>query len=97
MSADGSWKITVNTPMGAQEVTATIVTSGDAFTGKTEGRLGSQEISGKVDGDTLTWSANITNPMPMTLDFNATVSGDTMSGKVKLGSFGDGPLTGVRI
>ena len=97
MSADGTWKITVNTPMGAQEVTATITTSGDTFTGKTEGRLGSQDISGKVAGDTLTWSANITNPMPMTLEFDVTVSGDTMTGNVKLGSFGNGPLSGVRV
>jgi hypothetical protein len=97
MSADGAWKITINTPMGAQEVTATITTSGDSFTGKTEGRMGSQDISGKVDGDKLTWSANITSPMPMTLEFDATVSGDTMTGNVKLGAFGNAPLSGVRI
>jgi hypothetical protein len=97
MSADGSWKITINTPMGAQEVTATITTSGDTFTGKTEGRMGSQDVSGKVSGDTLTWSANITSPMPMTLDFTAKVSGDTMDGTVKLGAFGNAPMTGVRV
>lgn len=97
MSADGSWKITINTPMGAQEVTATITTSGDTFTGKTEGRMGSQDVSGTVDGDTLTWSAAITNPMPMTLEFTATVAGDAMTGNVKLGAFGNAPLSGVRV
>ncbi len=97
MSADGSWKITINTPMGAQEVTATITTSGDTFTGKTEGKMGSQEVSGKVAGDTLTWSANITSPMPMTLEFTATVAGDAMTGTVKLGAFGNAPLSGVRV
>lgn len=97
MSADGNWKITINTPMGAQEVDATITTSGDTFTGKTEGRMGSQEITGKVDGNTLTWSANITSPMPMQLDFTATVDGDKMTGNVKLGSFGNAPLSGVRV
>jgi hypothetical protein len=97
MSADGNWKITINTPMGPQEVNATITTSGDTFTGKTEGRMGSQEITGKVDGNTLTWSANITSPMPMQLDFNATVDGDKMSGNVKLGAFGNAPLSGVRV
>ena len=34
--------------------------------------------------------------MPMTLEFEATVSGDTMNGNVKLGAFGSAPLTGVR-
>ena len=97
MSADGNWKITVNTPMGAQEVNAAITTSGNTFTGKTEGKMGSQDITGTVNGDTLTWSANITNPMPMQLDFTATVSGDTLSGTVKLGAFGNAPMSGVRV
>ena len=96
MSADGNWKITINTPMGAQEVSASIATSGDTFTGKTSGRMGDSEISGKVNGNTLTWSANITQPMPMTLEFEATVDGDKMTGNVKLGAFGNAPLTGVR-
>ena len=97
MSADGTWKITINTPMGAQEVSASIATSGDTFTGKTSGRMGDSEISGKVNGNTLTWSANITQPMPMTLEFEATVDGDKMSGNVKLGAFGIAPLSGVRV
>ena len=96
-SADGNWKITINTPMGAQEVNATITTSGDTFTGKTEGRMGSQEVSGKVNGDTLTWSSAITSPMPMTLEFEAKVDGDKMTGNVKLGAFGNAPLSGVRV
>jgi hypothetical protein len=95
-AADGNWKITINTPMGAQEVTASITTSGDTFTGKTSGRMGDSEVSGKVDGDTLTWSANITQPMPMTLEFTANVAGDAMTGNVKLGAFGNAPLSGVR-
>ncbi|MET0274722.1 MAG: hypothetical protein ABW360_17180 [Phenylobacterium sp.] len=97
MSADGNWKITINTPMGAQEVTANIVTSGDTFTGKTSGRMGEQEVSGKVAGDTLTWSSAISQPMPMTLEFEAKVDGDKMTGNVKLGAFGNAPLSGVRV
>lgn len=97
MSADGKWKITINTPMGPQEVTADITTSGDTFTGQTEGRMGSAPVSGKVSGDTLTWSTDITNPMPMRLDFEAKVEGDKMTGNVKLGAFGNAPLSGVRI
>jgi hypothetical protein len=95
-AADGNWKITINTPMGAQEVAASITTNGDTFTGKTTGRMGDADISGKVAGDTLTWSANITQPMPMTLEFEATVAGDAMTGNVKLGAFGNAPLNGVR-
>ena len=96
MSADGNWKITIQTPMGAQEVNATITTNGDTFTGQTSGRMGDQTIEGKVNGDTLTWSSSISQPMPMTLEFEAKVSGDTMSGNVKLGAFGSAPMSGVR-
>ncbi len=97
MSADGDWKITISTPMGPQEVTAHITTAGDTFTGKTESAMGSQEVTGKVAGDTLTWTANITQPMPLTLEFNVTVEGDKLSGTCKLGAFGNAPVTGVRI
>jgi hypothetical protein len=35
-------------------------------------------------------------PIPMTLEFTVTVSGDAMTGSVKAGAFGSSPLTGVR-
>ncbi len=96
MSADGNWKITINTPMGARTMDVAIATSGDTFTGKVDSEMGSQEVTGAVSGDTLTWSTDITNPMPMKLEFSATVAGDAMSGNVKLGMFGNAALTGVR-
>ena len=96
MSADGNWKITINTPMGARTVNATIKTSGDTFTGSTSSEMGSQDISGKVNGNNLTWSFDITNPMPMKLEFDANVEGDKMTGNVKLGMFGNASLTGER-
>jgi hypothetical protein len=97
MSADGNWKITVSTPMGPQEVAATITTQGDTFTGKTEGPFGSQEVTGKVAGDTLTWSTDITKPMPLTLEFAVKVEGDSMNGQAKLGMFGSAAVTGRRV
>ncbi|HEY5204148.1 MAG TPA: hypothetical protein VIJ63_06070 [Roseiarcus sp.] len=96
MSVDGAWKTTINSPMGVQEGELNIASSGDSFSGTMKGRMGEQAISGKVDGDTLTWSASITTPFPMTLEFTVTVSGDSMSGSVKAGAFGSSPLTGVR-
>jgi hypothetical protein len=97
MSVDGAWKTSVNSPMGVQEGELEIASSGDTFTGKMKARTGEQDISGKVDGDTLTWSASITSPFPMTLEFTVKVDGDNMSGSVKAGAFGSSPLTGTRI
>jgi len=96
MSADGNWKITISTPMGPQTVDTKITTSGDTFTGEASSPMGDNTISGKVDGDTLTWAMQITKPMPMNLEFEATVDGDAMKGNVKLGAFGNAGLTGVR-
>jgi hypothetical protein len=96
MSADGNWKTTINSPMGVQQGTLSITTSGDSFTGQMAGAQGAQDISGKVDGNTLTWGAAITQPFPINLEFTVQVDGDAMTGSVKAGSFGSSPLTGVR-
>ena len=97
MSADGTWNTTMNTPMGAQQGTLELATDGNSLTGKLGGPQGEIEIQdGTVDGDNLSWKADITSPMAMTLEFTATVSGDEISGDVKLGSFGNATFTGTR-
>ena len=96
MSADGNWKITLKTPMGPEEMQLSVVTAGETFKGTVTGRMGENVVDGQITGDTLTWSEDITQPMPMTLQFKAVVKGDDMTGDVKLGSFGTASLTGVR-
>jgi hypothetical protein len=96
MSADGAWKVTINSPMGVQEGTLNLKVSGDTFSGTMEMRQGSQEISGKADGDTLSWTSQLTQPFPITLETTVTVAGDEMTGSVKAGAFGSSPLKGVR-
>lgn len=96
-SADGTWKTVMKTPMGDQNGTLTIATDGAALTGKLSGQQGEIELQdGKVDGETLTWKADITQPMPITLEFTAKVDGDEISGDVKLGSFGSASFSGSR-
>ena len=96
-SADGTWKTTMNTPMGKQEGTLTLKTEGDSLTGKLAGPQGEIDVAdGKVDGDKRSWKANLTSPMPMTLEFDATVAGDEISGNVKLGAFGNATFSGTR-
>jgi len=97
MAVDGKWEITINSPMGAQKATLDLATSGDALTGTQAAAQGSGPLeNGKVDGNNLSWSAKISSPMPMTLDFTGTVEGDKLSGSVKAGSFGSFPFTGNR-
>ena len=97
MSADGSWNVKINSPMGAQEATMNLVTDGGTLSGTMEGPQGTQEFSGgTADGDNLTWTVEMTSPMPMTLEVSATVAGDDISGNVKLGNFGDATFAGTR-
>ena len=96
MSADGNWKITINTPMGARTMDVAIATSGDSFTGKVDSEMGAQEVTGKVNGDTLTWTSDITNPMPLTLAFSGKVDGDSIAGEMGIGPMGSFPFKGVR-
>jgi hypothetical protein len=98
MSADGTWNTTINTPMGAQTGELTLATDGATLTGKMVGAQGEMAISdGAIDGNSLTWKAQMTSPMPMTLEFSATVDGDSISGSVKLGFFGNATFSGTRI
>ena len=98
MAVDGSWKLTVNTPMGAQESTLTIKAAGAQLTGTQSAPSGeSQPITdGSVNGNAVAWKAAITRPMALTLEFSGTVNGNEMSGDVKLGMFGASSFTGKR-
>ena len=97
MAVDGDWKLVLETPMGPQEARLTVVsTSAETFDGVLNGASGQQTFVGSIEGNTLIWQTDITNPMPLTLDFNVTVEGDSLTGSAKLGMFGDAPVTGAR-
>ena len=97
MAVDGKWEIVINSPLGAQKASLDIATDGNSLTGTQTAAQGSGPLeNGKVDGNTVSWSAKITTPMPLTLDFTGTVDGDKLSGSVKAGSFGSFPFTGNR-
>lgn len=94
---DGTWNTTMNTPMGAQQGTLTLTSAGTELTGKLSGPQGEIELQdGRIEGEKLTWKANLTSPMPMTLEFDAKVDGDSISGNVKLGAFGNATFSGTR-
>ena len=99
MSVAGTYDCVTKSPMGDQKSTFTVVPGDDGktFSGTNAGAMGSMEVEdGKIDGNTLTWKMNMTVPMPMTLDCEATVDGDQLIGNVNAGAFGSMPMTGER-
>ena len=97
MAVDGKWEITINSPMGAQKAVLDLKSDGASLTGTQTAQGSTQPLAnGKVEGAALSWSANITTPMPMTLEFSGSVEGDTLKGSVKAGAFGSFPFSGGR-
>jgi hypothetical protein len=96
-AVDGSYDVTIKSPMGDQSAVLTVNSDGAAFSGSVVGGLGSMDIAnGSVDGNVLTWSMDMVVPMPMKLDCSATVDGDAISGEVKAGAFGSMGMSGTR-
>ncbi|MBX6424665.1 MAG: hypothetical protein IRZ09_01875 [Variibacter sp.] len=98
MSADGTWSITVDTPMGQRQATLELSTAGETLTGThfADGSSG-PIMDGALSGNEVAWKVDIVDPMPMRLEFAGTIEGDTISGNVRAGTFGSFPFSGRRI
>ncbi len=94
---DGSYDCVTKSPMGDQKSVFTVTSNGDSFTGQNAGAMGSLDVeNGKVDGNKLSWTMNMKVPMPMTLECEATIDGDALTGPIKAGAFGSMAMTGTR-
>jgi len=100
MPVAGTYDTVTKSPMGDQKGTLTVTPGADGttFTGSLVGGLGSLEVKdGKiVDDKTITWKMDMTSPLPLSLDAKATIDGDTLTGTVNAGAFGDLPISGTR-
>ena len=97
MTADGNWNLVVSTPMGERRATLSATTDGSTLKGSQIADGNSVEIfDGMVNGNELSWKVSITEPMPMTLEFNGTVNGDELIGSVTSGAFGSSSFSGTR-
>jgi hypothetical protein len=97
MSAAGTWKVAMQTPIGERKITLTLQAAGGALTGKMSAEDGNAVdiYDGKLAGSSASWKADIKNPMPLTLEFSGTVDGDKISGTVSA-AVGSWPFSGSR-
>ena len=97
MSFAGSWNIVMKTPMGDREAVLTLAENSGTLTGTMEADGNTLDIQdGTVTDGRGTWKADLTQPMPITLEFDVGVDDDAMDGTVKLGMFGSSGVTGTR-
>jgi hypothetical protein len=90
----GNWKMSVETSVGSgtpdfelKHTTKTILA------GTYKGQLGEATVKGTIEGNKIHLEFSVSGNL---VEYDGTVDGDTMKGKVKLGSMGEGTFTGAR-
>ncbi|WP_433550559.1 hypothetical protein ACQP08_21830 [Micromonospora zamorensis] len=97
MSIDGTWNVTIDSPMGKQQGVLDLSTDGDKVTGTGQAMGTTMEVvDGTANGDEATFALDFTRPMPMRLDFRLAVSGDSIAGEAMAGPVGRWNVAGER-
>lgn len=93
----GTWNIDMKAPMGKESGVLDLKVDGRDLSGTMQNKQGSVDFSGgTVDGSRLSFDAQVTSPVRMTMKWNGVVDGDAISGTIKLGMFGKASFKGVR-
>jgi hypothetical protein len=96
MTVDGNWNLVVATPLGERHGILSVQTEGTTLKGQMIDSSTAEIFDGTVNGHEICWKVNITEPMPMTLEFTGTINGDELAGSVILGGFGTSSFSGTR-
>jgi hypothetical protein len=99
MAVDGTYNITVHTPIGDQKSKLILKTGGNSLSGSLEVAMAgvTEFMGGTVNGNEVSWTVTPKTPMgPMKLDCKATIEGDKISGQA-VSMFGPAPFEGTRI
>ena len=95
--AAGNWELAMNTPQGATTIGLALKVAGDKVSGELNGPMGAVPVEGTAGGGGVKVIADV-NIQGMALQFtiDGKIDGDTMTGNVKVGDFGEFPFTGKR-
>jgi len=97
MSVTGTYRLTINTPMGTRTPTVTLKEEGGSVSGTFAGQIGTAEFSGGTAiGNNVKFNVNISAMgREITLSFDGTIEGDSISGSVNTPG-GGSEFTGTR-
>jgi hypothetical protein len=94
---EGTWDVTIKTPIGSLAVVYVIDESDGAPTGSATlhgETVPLRELA--TDGSRATWKQAVTKPLRLNLDFDVVVEGDVMTGHSRAGRLPRSAVTGVR-
>ncbi|WP_432113813.1 hypothetical protein [Streptomyces sp. S1] len=97
MSVEGTWNLSVSTPIGTMKAVVELRERDAVLTGVAHGT--GEEVPLRdlaLDGDRLTWKQSVTKPMRLNLAFDVTVDGDTLRGTSRAGRLPASKVTGER-
>ena len=96
--ASGSWDVEIDSSYGKLAAVFHVTRTDNAITGTVEGSMfETMPIEeGSIDDNSAAWKVSATQPMAMTLEFEVTFNGDSVSGAAKFGEYGAGTVTGSR-
>ncbi|MBL1090529.1 MULTISPECIES: hypothetical protein [Streptomyces] len=97
MSLEGTWNLSVSTPIGKMKAVVELREQDGVLTGVAHGAGEEVPLNDvALDGDRLTWKQAVTKPMRLNLAFDVTVDGDTLQGTSKAGRLPSSTVTGER-
>lgn len=97
MSVEGTWDLSIATPVGRIKAVADFRHDNGVLTGNAHGvgeNVPLHDIV--VAGDRLTWRQAVTKPLRLNLAFAVTIDGDTLTGTAKAGRLPASNVTGRR-
>ncbi|WP_020668151.1 hypothetical protein [Amycolatopsis nigrescens] len=98
MTVDGTWNLTIATPIGRHDVVLELSTKDGVLQGSAENGPERVVLNNPVlKGNRLTWSQVVTKPAKLTLKFDVTVDGDSMTGSSKAGLLPGSKVVGQRV
>jgi len=98
MSFDGTWDLTIQSPMGAKQFRMTVSTAGGAVEGTVAmGGEPTPLLDPVLEDGHLRGSVRLPRPMNALLEVDLTCSGDALSGTAKAGHMPLPAVSGVRV
>jgi hypothetical protein len=95
MTIEGTWELTIATPVGKQYATVQLAGDGDSLRGKATANEEEMPLENLVvDGNRLAWTVSMSKPLRLRVAFSVVVDGDEMTGHSKAGHFPRSTVTG---